>query len=221
MQNNGKRKNMIYLWRIPENYKNRDIGSYQYDVSPDIFLLSIGKKRLPDEFGPPPIVGFKISKNKVLKFDCLPNSGSAPLVNERIKNILETIAPNDVQFFPAKLICSDGELNGYYFLNVTHTIHGIDHEQSIYTKMKTYDGIGAIDYLTYKPNCMGTHDLARDEEYKVNLLVTEKIKSIFEQEGITGVWFVRPEDYYRPLTAEDLLNEEAQLLREDQEDAED
>ena len=54
---------------------------------------------------------------------------------------------------------------------------------------------------------MGEHQLARDKEYEGNLLVSEKIKAAFEKENITGVWLVRPEDFYRPLTAEDIIKE--------------
>jgi hypothetical protein len=154
-----------------------------------------------------PTVNFEASKNRVLKFDCLPNNTLIPLVNKRIKAILESLAPDDVQFFPAKLICSDGELDNYYFLNITHTIIGIDHEKSIYTKMKTVDAISRLKYLTYKIGCMGKHQLARDQEYKGNLLVSEEMKAIFDKEHITGVWLVRPEDYYHPVTASDLINE--------------
>ncbi len=67
-----------------------------------------------------------------------------PLINERVQSILEEIAPNEVQFFPAKVICSDGELEGYSFLNVAVEIIGIDHEKS------DYDNIATIDLLLEK-----------------------------------------------------------------------
>jgi hypothetical protein len=191
---------MIYLWECPENFLNRDVGEYDRDVSPDRFLLRRGRPLNAGEFSPVPTVDFEVPQKRLLKFDCLPNNSSIPLVNTRTKSILENLAPNEVQFFPAKLRCPDGELEGYYFLNVTCTIVGIDHEKSIYTKMLTVDAISRFRYLTYKPGSMGEYQLARDKEYLGNLLVSGKIKSIFEQERITGVWLVRPEDYYRPLS---------------------
>ena len=104
-----------------------------------------------------------------------------------MKNILEQVAPNEVQFFPAKAMCSDGELEGYSFLNVTTEIIGIDQEKSIYTKELSY----GFTYLTYKPGCLEEHPLARDKEYHGNLLVSEKLKAIFDKEKITGVWLVK------------------------------
>lgn len=199
---------MIYSWKIPENFLNRDVGEYNTESSPDNYLLMSGRKLRKDEFQLIPTVSFVVSKNRIVKFDCLPNNTLIPLVNNKIKIILEEIAPDDVQFFPAKLICSDGELEGYYFLNITHTIIGIDHEKSIYTKMKTVDAISGFHYLTYKHGCMGDHFLARDQEYRGNLLVSEEVKTIFDKEKVTGVRLVRPEDFYRPLTASDLINEQ-------------
>ena len=110
---------MIYLWNMPKNYKNRDIGEYNRDISPDRFLLLEGRKLTYEEFNSTPEIHFEIPKDRVLKFDCLPNNASAPLVNERVKAILETIVPDEVQFFKAKLICKNGILDSYHFLNVS------------------------------------------------------------------------------------------------------
>ncbi|CAM4483515.1 MAG: hypothetical protein LEGION0403_FIIPPAGN_02868 [Legionella sp.] len=185
---------MIYCWKVPENVLNKEMGVYDETCSPDHFLLRASRKLDLKEFSPMPVVHFKIPQNRALKFDCLVNSAGIPLVNERIQDILEEIAPNEVQFFPAKVICSDGELAGYTFLNVTVEIEGIDHEKTVYDQ----SGYG-FHYLTYKKGCLGEHPLTRDKEYHSNLLVSEKLKIIFDQAKITGVWLVRPEEYYRPL----------------------
>lgn len=196
---------MIYLWGIPEDYKNRDVGEYDRDNSPDDYWLTKGQ--LLTEFSPIPVVHFKVPKMNILKFDCLPNNSLVPLVNKKIRGLLKDLAPNDTQFFPAKLMCTDGELEGYYFLNITHLIKGIDHEKSIYTKMTIADAISGFHYLTYIKGCMGEYKLARDQEYRGNLLVNETVKLVFDKEKITGVWLVRPEEHYRPMTTEDLIND--------------
>jgi hypothetical protein len=79
-------------------------------------------------------------------------------------------------------------------------VKGIDHEKSKYTKILNADAILGFRYLTYKPECMKSHKLARDQEYLENLLVNEEIKLLFDKERVTGVWFVRPEEFYRPLS---------------------
>ena len=132
------------------------------------------------------------------KYDCIDNNGTSPLVNEKVMELLLSLAPDDVQFFDAEIRCKDGILNNYKLVNITHTIQGIDHEKSV-------PGALGFKYLTYKPGCMGKHKLARDEEYLGNILVTEGIKQAFEKEKITGVGLVRPEDYYRPITPADII----------------
>ncbi|MGQ3891235.1 hypothetical protein, partial [Legionella sp. CNM-4043-24] len=77
---------------------------------------------------------------------------------------------------------------------------GVDHEKSVYTKMANDDAILRFKYLTHKKGCMGAYNLARDEEYSENLLVSEKVKIAFEREKVTGVWLVKPEEFYRPLS---------------------
>lgn len=185
---------MIYLWESPEKVLNKEIGEYDRTCSPDRFLLRASRKLELNEFSPMPTVHFKIPQQRALKFDCLANGAMIPLINKRVQEILKEVAPNEVQFFPAKVLCPDGELAGCSFLNVTVEIEGIDHEKTVYDQ----SGYG-FHYLTYTKGCMGEHPLARDKEYHSNLLVSEKLKIIFEQEKITGVWFVRPEEYYRPL----------------------
>lgn len=208
---------MIYLWRIPSRWPNKLIGGYDHDRSPNYLLFSNGRKIKDEELkknfdkeeiDSPPIVKFKVPKARILQCDCLPNSGSAPLVNERLKQLLEKLAPDDVQFIPAILKCADGDLEGYYFLNVTHTIKGLDHTQSKYSYIGGTDAILGFKYATYQSGCMGKYDLARDAEYLGHLLVSDKIKKIFDEEEITGVRLVRPEDYYHSITAQDLINAE-------------
>lgn len=159
--------------------------------------IAVVKKCPP--FSRIPLVKFNATKKIMSSYDCLPSGIMKPLVNKRVRDILEKLAPNDVQFFSAKVTCSDGELDGYQFLNVTNTIIGIDHEKSIYTRSKNTNIMGMIKYLTYKPGCMGEYKLARDKEFLPNLLVTPEVKAVFEYEKITGVEFVTPENFYSSL----------------------
>jgi len=197
---------MIYLWEaVQENYPNKLMGRYDRDSSPDRFLLEEGRSLKAGEFNKPAIIIFRSTKKNMSKYDCLPNSSLIPLVNQRIRKILEDLAPNDVQFLDAKVMCADGELEGYQLLNATHTIVGIDFEKSKYNKIPMPDDsfIYSWKYLTYKPGCMGVHHIARDQEYIGNLLVSETVKRIFDKEHIIA-GLIRPEEFYRPYTVDDL-----------------
>lgn len=186
---------MIFFWIFPEKYPNRNIGIFDDTCSPNRFLLMNGRFLPPDEFNNP-TVRFIAPQNVLLKYDCLPNNTLVPLINERLKNILEDMAPNDVQFIPTNGVCPDGLLKDYYFLNFTNTIVGIDHEKSVYTKMLYGDHISGFSRAVYKPNCMGEHLLARDSEYHSHILVAKKLKDIFDKEKIKGVRLALPDEYY-------------------------
>jgi len=155
-----------------------------------------------------PILRLKATTTEIQKqYDSIPNDADAPLVNQKIVDLLMKIAPNEVQFFDAEVHCKDGILTDYKLLNVTRNFIGIDREKSICKMMfpDAPDEIRGFKFLTYKPGCMGSLKLARDEEYSPNLLVTEQLKQAFEKEKIKGCRFVRPEDFYRPMRPEDLV----------------
>ena len=187
---------MIYLWEKFQHCPTKLIAVYNKELSTDRFLFLDGIKLATEQVNKKLLFELEVTQAQIAKYDCIPNNCASPLVNQKIVDILLRLAPNEVQFFDAEVRCKDGVLTGYKLLNATCKIIGIDHEKSVYTKMKTVDAILGFKYLTYKPGCMGTHKLARDEEYLGNFLVTEEIKQAFEKEKIKGIWFARPEEWY-------------------------
>ena len=105
-------------------------------------------------------------------------------------------AEEDVQFFDAKMECADGVCLDYKMLNVTHSIKGIDHEKSTYSKMKLAEQIAGFQNVVYKKGCLSEHQLARDQEYKGHLLVSQALFDVFTLEKIAGVRLVTPEEFY-------------------------
>lgn len=193
---------MIYLWQKPENCTNKLIAEYRRDLSADRFLFLNGTFVEKERIDKPIIFDHEMIKEKISRYDCIPNNSNSPLVNQRIVDILMEHAPAEVQFFDAEVHCKDGVLTHYKLLNVTATFVGIDHEQSIYTKLEGTDVLMEIRKLVYKTGCMGAHYIARDKECFTNILVSETIKQLFEQEKIRGVWFVTPEELYALLYPE-------------------
>lgn len=192
---------MLYLWTLPENCPNKFIAVYDRETSPNRFLFKRGIKLVGEEANKRITFHVKIRKNEISKYDCIPNNANSPLIDQKIVDVLCKIAPDEIQFFDTDIQCKDGILTDYKLLNIIHNIKGIDHEKSIYTTMAPLDSaILGFKYITYKSGCMGAHKLARDEEYSSHLLVTEEVKQAFEKAKITGVNFVRPEEFYRPLT---------------------
>ena len=189
---------MIYIWVFPEETKNKEIGVYLDKLSPDRFLLMESRPLLDNEFQSIPNIEFEVTKNQMRKFDCLSNNTLVPLVNQRVRLLLENVASTDVQFLPAKLLCSDGELDGYFFVNVISKVAAVDYDKSdiMLIKVPDTEDLNLMNHPVYKPNALGEHLLARDQDHDSDILVSPKIKELFERHKITGAWIARPEDFY-------------------------
>ncbi len=199
----------LYLWRWPISFPDKWVGAHHFESIEDESSAYFSKFSRGQDLDPKtikfvPSVNFEAKKEELCGYDCLPSNGGAPLVNKKIIEILREIAPSDVQFFPARIMCLDGELEGYFFLNVTHLIQGIDHDQSIYSLLDLPGGakiISTVRKLVLHENCMNGHDLARDQDLQSNLLVSQKIYDAFQAAKIKGVRLVTPDEYYDGLNA--------------------
>jgi hypothetical protein len=199
----------LYLWEWPKSFPEKWVGAHHVESIEDESFIYFSKFSRGQDLDPKtikfvPRVNFEAKTEQLSGYDCLPCNGSAPLVNKKIIEILREIAPGDVQFFPARIVCLDGELEGYFFLNVTQLIKGIDHDQSIYSLLDLPDGakmIYTVRKLVLKPGCMKGHDLARDQDLTTNLLVSQPIYDAFQAAKIKGARLVTPDEYYEGLNA--------------------
>src|SRR3990167_10596481 len=140
---------MIYLWEKFQHCPTKLIAVYNKELSTDRFLFLDGIKLATEQVNKKLIFELEITQAQIVKYDCIPNNCASPLVNQKIVDILLSLAPNEVQFFDAEVRCKDGILTGYKLLNATCKIIGIDHEKSICKMMKTVDAIRGFKYLTY------------------------------------------------------------------------
>jgi hypothetical protein len=182
---------MPFLWEIPNDYPEEAIGEYVREVSPDRFLLRKAC-RLESSFGVA-TVRFEIGSEALRGFDHLPNSSMIPLVNLRLKSLIESVCPKDAEFFATKVITSDGELPGYSLLNVTWSVKATDMSQSSVVLIPGTRAIMKFNRLKFLEGCMGERLLARDSDYLSHLLVNESLAQRILSERISGVWLMSPE----------------------------
>lgn len=187
-----------YLWEASKGYPQKCIGAYDHDHLPDYLLFRRGLKISSEQLFTQPILTFECSKDELKAYDCLLSVIPAPVVNQRLAEVLKKHAADDIQLLDIKLVCEDGELEGYRIVNVIHTIRGIDHERSVYTKYKD-KFIISLKRLVLKPGYMGRYQLAREEEDKGHLLVSQSLYDILQAYRFKGVRLVTPEDYYEGL----------------------
>jgi hypothetical protein len=177
---------MALLWRIPEDYPEEAIGTYDRTTSPDRFLLVQGKRLSIEGI---PKICFNVPSEILLGFDCLPVSSRVPLVSSRVKEALAQLCPCDVQFLETSVEAVDCSLSTYWLLHITHFVQGLDHARSIYTRVRGTDRIWRFRRCHYRQDCLGAHHIAREAEYFPHILASTQLWELFRDLIVTGVNF--------------------------------
>ncbi len=188
----------IHLWEIPERYPNKLIGSYERTQILSSYDFFKGEFLTAEMLSQTPAIEFEVKRERLQRIDCLVHNGAGvPLVNQRVIDLLMEIADTDFQLIKPQLNCLDGQLDGYYLLNVTHEVNGVDHNQSICEWGTVERYVRGFKHLVVLPDCMGQHHLAREAECHSELYVSQTIVDAFERAHIKGCWFPLPEEYHR------------------------
>ena len=165
---------MICLWTFATSYPEHLIGEYDRERGPDRFIFKQGKKL---NAPPPerPRFRFRTKLSRLLKYHNLDNNANVPLVDQQIAKVLRQTCPDDVELIEALISCSDGESEVYSIVNATRRIRGLDHQHSRYTLMRNAPAILGFEEAVYQENCLGSFDVARDEEYLSHMLVSKRL----------------------------------------------
>jgi len=184
----------IYLWKRSENYPEQLIGLYDEANSLDPYAFLTGK-RLSCKQLMPPAFKFAAAETQLKRFDCLVSNGFVLLISDMLADQLLACAEDDIQLFPTKIYCNDGELFGYKLLNIINVVPGVEYKQT----SEAADNTAEFDTFLYRSDCLKDYHLARDEQFKSRLLVSKKIYNHFKA-GITGkisgVDLLTPGEYY-------------------------
>lgn len=184
---------MTYLWSIPDDYPEKLIGFYDINRSPDRFLFRKGcfiNEKLDKIF-----VTVGANKAAVRKYNDFQNSSGLPLVDSKVRVLLDEIAEFEVQYFDAVIECKDGVIEDYKIVNVTHAVPAIDHNSSQYDLIEGSDAVLGFKHLVLKPNCLGTHAIARNQEYQPHILLSQQLFDAFKKHKITGVELITTEEF--------------------------
>lgn len=187
---------MPYLWQTPENAREREYSEYEYDSSPDREALSEGQPF--DLARGTPRFRFLGSAKVLERLDAFPNTAHVPLVNERLALILRERAADDIQLVPAELLLGGKPAPGQYFVvNALRRVRGIDWDYSVGWKLKGIDSYIGFHQLRFRPDCLGSAQLAREEEYEEHLLVSPLLVEVLRAAKVRGVAFKRADEVKR------------------------
>ncbi|MCA9137287.1 MAG: hypothetical protein KDB00_11025, partial [Planctomycetales bacterium] len=174
---------MIYVWKIRDDYAEKLIGTYDRS-GPDRFSFKQGVEcEVPSE---KPRFQFDASISALESLNDLANNALVPLVSSRVAAVLQSV--DGIQLIPAMVEGKDGSSDDYSIVVVTNKVRGLDHEQSSYKCVPGTSSIMRFEQAVYLDDCLEGKDVARDEEYLSNLLVSERLFGSLQEFNDLGLY---------------------------------
>ena len=184
---------MYYVWK---NYINNEVD-----------FFTCGLERLEDyrevnwfageriEQSLPTILRYNID-SMILPADYpMTAGGGMVLISGKIMEIFDRLNITGFDRYPSEIIRPNGEIIGnYYTLNLLNKVSCVNQEQSM-TQMKK---LGPVHIPKYKKLVLDYDKIPSDvllfrlEGRETIILVYEKIKKAFDEEGVTGADLIDP-----------------------------
>jgi len=118
------------------------------------------------------------------------------LVSERVKQMLDQLPLDGVQFLPVNVVTvADGaEMLGYHVLHVWKQISALDKERTIFSTSR-HEDYPQLDIVraVLRRAAIGGANMFRLRERNTSVYVSQLVKECFEDKGLTGFrWFPVP-----------------------------
>ncbi|NTZ88157.1 hypothetical protein FCJ61_35515 [Burkholderia metallica] len=118
------------------------------------------------------------------------------LVSQRLREVIEGVAPSEVEFFDVSIKFDDRKVEGFSCLNVLWKLPCIDMEASEY-ELANFDPNNpeyTFQYMVLRDQTDPPVQVARCEEQPRKLIVGDAIKAACISNSLTGLDFCRAED---------------------------
>lgn len=126
--------------------------------------------------------------NYLNEYDLLPTIG-IPLVSKKFKENFQDLIGKEIELYSAEIFDKKGKINKNFFvLNILNITKCMDTNKSIVEKTKY--GTTKIKKLFFRPNCMDDLKIARMEEHKSYIVVTDEFKKRCENANLRGFNFI-------------------------------
>lgn len=165
---------MIYIWRISSNCPDNWIAVQDKGtVDPTLF-------RRAEFFEGAQPVRFTIhgKRSAIGEEDYLPNSAMLPLVSKSAALRLADAAGAIFQSVPAVVTCEDGDLEAA-LINPLKAVTAVDWNSSKALFIPGTKQVMKFTKLELLPGALGEFDLARLDEFRSFILVSERVKNLF------------------------------------------
>lgn len=182
---------MSFLWRIPDNYPQGQIGRYDRDHGPDRFVFLEGR-RLQDPLEVRPRAKFECKNDDLHQNDCIWTDARVPIVNGRMRDFFIERVPDQVQFFGIDIIANNGGVSGYYLINSTKHFEVIDKSSSKYNFVPGTKEIMSFSALRVNDSGMDDIGVGRDKAYLSYLFIGDGLAKEFRAAEFRGASLIEP-----------------------------
>ena len=142
---------------------------------------------------------------KILKWDFLPNTTCAPLVNLKALDFINELCPNEFEYFDTIIEAPDGIINDYKIINILISVKIADEEKTEYDTLS--DGTPfSYEKLVAKDNPLEGHNMVRDEFMHAAVYVSPFFKSEYKRRKLKGASFDDAEYPYTLLSSYEFYN---------------
>ncbi|CAN5136721.1 hypothetical protein BH10PSE7_BH10PSE7_40190 [soil metagenome] len=185
---------MAWIWA--DDLEDADfVGNFDYEVSTFRSSQVLSRKPLPADSGKAVMVVDNANLADLARYQCLPTTGSAPVVHSAMAALMSRVASSlEVQFYPVTVRAVDGQTQDYRFVIPLNTVTCTDPDKSIIRRWlvpgKSASGFKGLCHFA---DCLGNLCIARDSILE-HVVVSDTLKSLLEDTGDPGLIFKQPEE---------------------------
>lgn len=183
----------MYLLTTTENTYNHI--SFDHDNAPGYDLFFEGTDLSGIQFDLRYELKKKSSVKKLLNLHLIQSTGPE-LVSNRLRSIIEEVAPQGIDFFEPRINCGDEIIKGFSAINVHAKLPCIDLQVSEYrqTNFDPTNPTYLFSYMKLLEDSQQNADVFRCFEQHRYLVISERVKNKLEENSLKGLIFCRAID---------------------------
>lgn len=169
--------------------------NYDHDGSEDYLLFRAGI-RLE---GLKPVLLYQVKSRAALKRlrkHHIVSSTGPDLVSRELKTAFEALAPSDVEFFDATVVCGGDVVDGYSAINIPNLVNCCDMAASEY-ELTNFDPVNPTYMFLYtviKEESPDDFDVVGCRERPNSIIVSSRTKDLLMKSGLSGLAFYKALD---------------------------
>lgn len=181
---------LYYMWTtVNHEFAVVDFKDTQYRLF-NFFVKNQGDGKFLNYATPIGIAQEGYTKETIVTTDYIHTTGNVPVFSEKFVEELGEELKDEISFYKCIIKCEDESFT-FYFGKIEKYIDMIDRDKTVYKNSP--DGNTIVSKLVFKNEFVQNFFVARDEEYKAYICVSEDFKRMVEQKGLCINFYRRPQ----------------------------